>query len=576
MTLFDQLPGSALDAMDWDTDQYEPYFKNLLERDLTTENIAAWVADWSKLAKLLYESYARLSVATTVDTTDEDSENRYKHYVNVIYPFSLTYDNKLNHKLLDSGLKPDNFDIPLKKIKVDAELFQEENLPLLSQLSELGLEYDKIIAAQTVEWEGEEITLTQLNPVMQDLDREKRQKAWKLTAERRLQDRQVLNDLWVKLMDLRGRLAKNAGLPDFRAYAWKSMHRFDYTPEDSFNFQNAIETAVVPVSKKLHDKLRDRLGVETLRPWDVSTEGRGAAPDPKGRIALKPYETTEQLETGLEVIFSKVDPKLGEYFKVMRDENLLDLDNRKGKAPGGYCTDFPVAERPFIFMNAVGIHDDVQTLLHEGGHAFHVFESAHLPYLQQMDVPIEFAEVASMSMELIASPYLDDASAGFYNAEESARARVEHLESGVHFWPYMAVVDSFQHWVYTHHEAASNPVNCDAKWSELWDRFIPGIDFSGYEDVKATGWQRKLHIFQIPFYYIEYGLAQLGAVQVWANSLTDQAQAVRQYRHALSLGGTKTLPELFEAAGAKLAFDSATLGGAVELMELTIKSLDPA
>ena len=224
---------------------------------------------------------------------------------------------------------------------------------------------------------------------------------------------------------------------------------------------------------------------------------------------------------------------MGEYFDIMQREHLLDLDNRKGKAPGGYCTDFPATERPFIFMNAVGLHDDVQTLLHEGGHAFHDFEINKLPLYQRSGAPIEFAEVASMSMEHIAGRYLPKSEGGFYTEADAARARVEHLESDILFWPYMAVVDAFQQWVYTHPEAALNAANCDAVWGEQWDRFMGGVDYSGFDDVKVTGWHRKLHIFQIPFYYVDYGIAQLGAVQVWRNSLSDQAKAVADYRHAL-------------------------------------------
>jgi oligoendopeptidase F len=252
------------------------------------------------------------------------------------------------------------------------------------------------------------------------------------------------------------------------------------------------------------------------------------------------------------------------------------LDNRKGKGPGGYCTNFPIERIPFIFMNAVHTHNDVQTLLHEGGHAFHVFECAHQPYIQQNDYPIEFAEVASMSMELLAARYLPASEGGYYSDADAARARIEHLEDLILFWPYMTVVDAFQHWVYTHPADAEDPNKCDAKWGELWDRFVPGIDYSGLEDVKMTGWHRKLHIFRIPFYYVEYGLAQLGAVQVYANSLKDHKGAVANYRKALSLGGTATLPDLFKTAGAKFAFDADTLKMAVDVIENEIATLEPA
>jgi oligoendopeptidase F len=273
-------------------------------------------------------------------------------------------------------------------------------------------------------------------------------------------------------------------------------------------------------------------------------------------------------------VLGRVDEELGEYFATMRREGLLDLDNRKGKAPGGYCTSFPAVQRPFIFMNAVGLAGDVRTLLHEAGHAFHVFESRPLPYHQQRSVPMEFAEVASMAMELLAAPYLHRGDGGFYDEADYARARVEHLEGILAFWPYMAVVDGFQHWAYANPEAGVDPAACDAAWDGLWARFMGAIDWSGLDAERVTGWHRKQHIFRAPFYYVEYGMAQLGAVQVWRNALADQAGALAAYRRALALGGTATLPELFAAAGARFAFDTATVQEAVDLIEQTIADLE--
>jgi oligoendopeptidase F len=287
---------------------------------------------------------------------------------------------------------------------------------------------------------------------------------------------------------------------------------------------------------------------------------------------LKPFENVADLIEKTEQIFQHVDPQLGEYYTIMRREGLLDLDNRKGKAPGGFCTEFPIAQRPFIFMNSVGVRDDVRTMLHESGHAFHVFETNTLPYIQQLQVTMEFAEVASMSMELLAAPYLPEKSGGFYTDQEAARDRVEHLERIILFWPYMAVVDAFQQWAHTQPEGA-DPAACDAKWTELQTRFMPGVDWSGLETEMMTGWHRKQHIHRAPFYYVEYGLAQLGAVQVWRNALRDQAASLANYRQALALGGTQSLPELYRAAGATFAFDAATLREAVELIETTIEQL---
>jgi oligoendopeptidase F len=360
-------------------------------------------------------------------------------------------------------------------------------------------------------------------------------------------------------------MAAHAGYDDYRSFRWKELHRFDYTPDDCMRFHRAIEEVVVPAAERIAEKRRRMLGVESLRPWDTEV-------DPLGRGALTPFSEVSQLQEGVASIFHRVDERLATYFDTMVREELLDLDNRKNKAPGGYCTDFAALKRPFIFMNAVGIHDDVQTLLHEAGHSFHTFEKSHLPYYQQRQVGMEFSEVASMAMELLASPYLVKNQGGFYEQADAARAVIEHLEWGIRFWPYMAVVDAFQHWAYEHPAESVDPEKCDEQWARVWNRFITWIDWTGLERELQNGWQTKLHIHVAPLYYVEYGLAQLGAVQVWANALEDQAGSVAAYRSALALGGTVPIPDLFAAAGAKFAFDADTLEDAVSLMMHTIES----
>lgn len=565
--MFDTLPPSAQAALDWDWPRFAPYFENLRDRPLDAASVAGWLADWTKVGELLHELYARLYVATTVNTADTDAQQRFHAFLEEVIEPAQAAEQQLKEKLLASGLEPAGFEVALRNMRAEAALFREENLPLFTQEQKLNNEYDQIIGAQTVEWDGEERTLPQLQPVYQELDRDRRERAWKLAAARQLDDREALNALWQKLLPLRRQMAANAGFDNYRAFRWQQFNRFDYTPDDCLSFQAAIEAAVVPAARRIYARRQARLGLDALRPWDLNV-------DPLGRNPLRPFQSVADLESRTEAIFRRVDPQLGAHFATMRREGLLDLDNRKGKAPGGYQIDFTQVKRPFIFMNAVGVHDDVQTLLHEGGHAFHCFESASLPYMQQRDYSAEIAEVASMSMELLAAPYLTEESGGFYTPADAARARIEHLEGLIQFWPYMAVVDAFQHWVYTNPDAAMNPANCDAAWSDLWDRFMQGIDYSGLEAEKATGWQRKLHIFQIPFYYVDYGLAQLGAVQVWRNALSDQTGAVAAYRRALALGGTRPLPELFAAAGAKFAFDTATVREAVELVERTLDQLE--
>jgi len=560
------LPSTAIEFKDWSWTQIEPYFIDLERRPLNEASVASWLADWSVLGNLLDEAYWRLYVASTVDTTDVTAERNYNRFLDEIRPRARAAEQKLKQKLLASGLKPAGFEIALRNLKAEADLFREENLPLLSEEKKLAVEYDKIVGAQTVEWEGEEVTVTQLQPVFADPDRERRERAWLLAMERWLADREAIDALWGRFMAVRRQLAANASLENYRGYRWREKLRFDYTPQDCYHFHEAIEQVVVPAAQSLLEKRRARLGVRTLKPWDLEVDQFGGLP-------LKPFSATSELVEKTSTIFHKVDPQLGTYFATMRRENLLDLENRKGKAPGGYCTDFKAAGIPFIFMNAVGLHDDVQTLLHEGGHAFHAFESRHLPY-HYREAPLEFCEVASMSMEYLGAPYLTADQGGFYTPEEAARARIEHLDVSLRFWPYMAVVDAFQHWVYENQEAALDPRNCDAKWAELWDRLMPGVDWSGLEQEKRTGWHRKLHIHQEPFYYVEYGLAQLGAVQVWRNALDDQAGSVAAYRKALSLGANGTLPQLYAAAGARFAFDAGTLRQAVNLMLKTIEELE--
>lgn len=567
MPMLSSLPQDPKTLLKWSWQEIEPHYNDLAARTLSAQNVTGWLADWTALDERVSEMYSRLHVATTVDTSDRDAEARYKSFLDTIYPGAETAEQKLREKLLASGLEPKGFEVPLKKMRAEADLYREANLPLLTEERKLAMEYDKIVGAQTVHWEGKEVTISQMRPVYLEDDRAKRERAWRASMQRQLADRSAINALWQKFLGVRRKLAANAGKRDYREFRWQQMLRLDYTPADCVTFQNAIEQAVVPAARRLYEKRRKQLGVQTLRPWDLEVDTLARAP-------LKPFSHVDGLKKTASSIFHRVDSRFGEYYDTMAREALLDLDNRKNKAPGGYCTSFPMSKRPFIFMNAVGLHDDLQTMLHESGHAFHNFERDILPYSQQRQVGLEFAEVASMSMELLAAPYLAAKDGGVYSDADAARARIEHLEKNILFWPYMAVVDAFQHWVYENPSPAADPSRCDAQWTAQWNRFMGGVDWSGLDQERMTGWHRKLHIHQVPFYYVEYGLAQLGAVQVWANALRDQAGAVASYRHALALGGTASLPQLFAAAGAKFAFDAGTLHTYVDLMEQTIEKLE--
>ena len=473
------MPATAQAALEWGWDQYAAHASALTQQTLTAANCTAWLADWTQLASLLDEVAARLVIASTVDTTDKAAEARYNAYLEAVQPQWLATQQTLRELLLQSGLQPAGMEIPLRNMRAEAALFRETNLPLLTEEKKLGVEYDQTIAAQTVQWEGSERTLSQLGPVYQDPDRTRRERAWRLAMERRLTDRQQLNSLWQKFLQVRTQLAANAGLATYRDYAWQDRLRFDYTPQDCSSFHDAIERVAVPAASRIYERRRQRLGLQTLRPWDLDV-------DVAQRPALRPFTDAAQLVSTSSAIFHRISPQLGEMFDTLDRERLLDLDNRKGKAPGGYCTSLPLARRTYIFMNSVGMHDDVQTLLHEAGHAFqdfHIAQNPRLPYAQQWNTPLEFCEVASMAMELLAAPQLAKTAGGFYNAADAARARTEHLEGIVLFWPYMAVVDAFQHWVYEHAAAAADSAQCDAQWARLWQRFMPGIDYSGMEDI---------------------------------------------------------------------------------------------
>lgn len=549
----------------------EPYYQTLQENEIDPDSLDAWLKGWTRLRELVSERYARLQLNSLQDTRDKEAESRFKSFLEDVYPRIEAADQALKKRILASGLTLERMDIPLQKMHARAEIYRDENLPFQAEERKLGLKYNKIRGKQTIVWEDEEITLVQVRSLMQTPERGVRKQLWKLAAERQLKDRQDINNNWQQLMEIRGELAENAGMESYRAYWWQQLARLDYEPRDSLRFVDAVEEVVVPAANRIYERYKENMGLPTVRPWDV-VDNRSTLHLP----VLTAFDREQELVDGVSRIFRSVDPELGQKFAIMAREDLLDLSNRKGKAPGAFCTSFPTQKRPFIFMNAVGLAADLTTLFHESGHAFHVFERSDLPYHHMRRPGNEFGEVASTAMELLAAPYVTREEGGFFSPQDAARFRRAHVEDELLFWPYMAVVVAFQHWVYENHQLASRPAACDQKWSQLVDRFLPAVDWSGEQDMKETGWQRKLHIHTMPFYYVEYGLALLGAVQLWGNAREDHSQATRQYRQALSLGGTASLPVLYETAGATFAFDAHTLGDAVQLMEDTLAELEAA
>jgi oligoendopeptidase F len=557
-----------VDILRWET--YEPYFTDLQQRDVGQNNLRRWLEDWSMLSAFLQEAGTMVEIKKTLDTTDEKREQDFLDFVNNVHPSAEIADQQLKERFLamiPPGQTVFDLEISLRKMKNQADLFREENVPLQTELAKLSNEYDKITGGMTADWDGEQKNLSQLSVFLKEKDRAVRERTWRTMMGLWQEQREKLDKLYGDMLALRRQVAVNAGLDNYRDYVFREYDRFAYSPDDCFTFHQAIEEAVVPAARRIYDRKRRRLGLTALRPWDVKVDTSNKPP-------LHPYEGQDELVQGSLNIIQDVDPALARHFATMAEENLLDLDTRAGKALGGYCATLPLRKRPFIFMNGVGTHDDVQTLLHEAGHAFHVFEAVGLPLFWQMEPPMEFAEVASMGMELLSAPYLTKEFGGFYTPAESARARIEHLEEVLLFFPYMAVVDAFQQWVYTNPDEAADPAHCDEAWDDLWTRFMPDIDYSGLKAERVSGWHRKLHIFHVPFYYIEYGMAQIGALQVWRNALQDQTAAVTAYRHALALGGTKTLPELFAAAGAEFRFDTGMLTDLVDMVERTIDELE--
>jgi oligoendopeptidase F len=546
------------DPFDWASVQ--PHVDALLAAELTPAAVPAWLEQWSGVASVLYEAQVRVYRDTMEDTTNEDAARRFTILVDEILPKMRVAEEALRDKLLAvPGYQPaPEHEMLARRFRVQSAIFRAENVPIISQLMTLENDFEKVMGGLMVDLDGEKVTMPQAAAVLcMSADRAAREQAWRGMMASYLAERERLNELYFQMLGLRRQVAANAGLPDFRAYKWDELARFDYAPADCLTFHEAIEREVVPLAKRIYAQRAAQLGVDALRPWDVRF-------DPHGE-PLRPFTDVAELEEGCQRIFDRMDPVLGGYFRVMRD-GYLDLGSRPNKGAGGFCEAFPVSGKPYIFMNAVGSKGDVETLLHEGGHAFHFMSSRDRLFWNQ-NGPMEFCEVASMSMELLAVPFLTKEQGGFYAPRDAARAHADHLEEVVTFLPYMAVVDAFQHWVYVDAPEHVTAADMDAKWRELWDRFMPGIDYSGLETAKDTGWHQKVHIFSVPFYYVEYGLAQLGALQVWRNSLQDHAKALADYRHALGLGYTCGTAELFAAANARFAFDRPVLRDLMSTVE---------
>ena len=541
-----------------------PYFDDLVERPLDASTVDQWLRAWSRLEELVTEAAAQAMIAYTIDTSDPEKEKDHLRFSTEILPKMEERSVELARRLVALGHSTPELATTLARFRTSIEIFREVNIPLFAELEELSARYQRITGSMTVEWDGVERPLPQLQPFLKSPDRAVRERAFRAATQPYMEERGALVGLFDRMFELRQRAARNAGFANYRDYVFPAKFRFDYTPADCEHFHEAVERTATPAMARVLEQRRRRLGLDVLRPWDLAVDPYGATP-------LRPFDTVEKFVGTARRVFDRVDPALGGQFQEMIDERLLDLDSRKGKAPGGYCETLHFRGRPFIFMNAVGLVDDVMTLLHEAGHAFHAFASHRQPLIWQRHPGSEAAELASMSMELLAAPHLAQPT-GYFTPEEHRRAWLEHLEDVLLSLGHIASVDAFQTWIYTSPDGADASAR-DEAWLRIRSRFERGVDWSGLEAERIARWYRQLHIFMYPFYYIEYGIAQIGALQIWRNSLQDPVGAVARYRDALALGAVRGLPELYGTAGAKLSFDAGLIGELVQLVERQIDRL---
>jgi oligoendopeptidase F len=546
--------------------ELEPLFARLksdLEQAQTVPQIEKWIENMGEVSAALGEYSAVKHIEMTCQTDDPEREKAYLHVVEIVDPWVKPRQFELLRMLVAKpafAQLPAYYNVFRHSVETRVKIFREENVARETEEAKLAQQYQKICGAMTVTFEGKEQTLAAMGKILEETDRNRRQEAWELITSRRLQDKDALDDIFEKMFELRKQIAQAAGYTDYRAYTFENMERFDYKPEDCLRFHDAVEKHFVPLSRRLLQKRAQQLKLDRLRPWDLAV-------DPEGRPPLRPFDAASDLQEKTRRIFQRLDERLAKYFSVLGENDLLDLANRKGKAPGGYQSTLLEARVPFIFMNAVGVQRDVETLVHEAGHAFHALASRLQPlHSYRAGAPIEFCEVASMSMELLTAPYWDE----FYSPQDSKRAQIDHLEDIVHFFPWMATVDAFQHWIYT------NPNHTRAQRREQWlallNRFGGIEDWSGYEEARANLWHRQLHIFEYPFYYVEYGIAQLGALQLWRNARQNSKQAIDNYLKALELGGSRPLPELFAKAGISFDFSDQIILPLVSAIEETLNS----
>ena len=545
----------------------EPYFKYLVDREINSvTDLQHWLKDMSELESIVSEDACWRQIKMTCNTTDKSLEEAFVFFTMEIQPKIQPYADVLNKKLINcpftQQLDQKKFFTYLRSVRTSIELFREANIPLQAELSILQQQYGVIAGQMTIEVKGQEYTLQQASKFLENHDRSLREEVYIKVQQRRLQDKEAMNELYTQLIKKRDQVAKNAGFANYRDYKFVELGRFDYSKEDCFQFHEAVKLHVLPLIEKIYQHKKEKLGLDTLKPWDTEAEPDGVQP-------LKPFTGGKELYEKSVLCFEELNPFFAACLRKMDELKHFDLESRKGKAPGGYNCPLAESGAPFIFMNAAGQMSDVTTIVHEGGHAIQSFLTHNLELNAFKEYPMEIAEVASMSMELFT---MDHWESFFENKDDLKRAKEHQLERTITIFPWIAIIDKFQHWVY------ENPTHTieqrTARWMEILDEFSTNsIDYTGLEEYRKIGWQRQLHLFEVPFYYIEYGIAQLGAIGLWMEYKQNPQMALDNYIKALSLGGTKTLPELYAAAGLKFDFSPAYIKTLMEFVSNEMEKL---
>jgi oligoendopeptidase F len=548
--------------LDWA--ELKTLYGDLLRRRITAATLDSFLRDWTLATDNVMEMNIASLIATTRDSGDDNAQLVRRSFLQEIMPTADDHEQRLKERLLYSKIVPSGFDQVVRRMHADVDLYQPKNAIPMSLGDQLRQEYERLTGVRTVMWKGQEIPLPELNEMFMSHDRAKRRAAWCVTSERCLRDRDAINEIWRRCLLNRADIARNAGMSNWLEYRWRQLHRFDYTSEDVRQLHNSVETIVVPLLHERHNDRRHRLGLKKLRPWDLGAN----LFDPDAPV---PFNTSDDFVAACSNVLDHVDHQFGGVIRDMAARNRVDIGTRIGKAPGAYFAHSPLSGG-YIFMNTAPTTNSLMTMIHESGHAVHFSEMQHLRYAQQRQISPDFAEVPSMAMELFAVPSL--ATGGSLPNAVATKIRLQHLDSMLEALAYNTMVDCFEFWVYENDAAARNCNTVDMKWSELRQRFLPGVDWNGLEESLKTGWQTVLILFGYPLHSLHYVLGQLGALQLWANAMHDWPATMSAYRDSLRAGGTKSTPELFTTAGVKFGLDDEVLRKVAELIHATVHNIE--